>query len=316
MPLLKRIKWVFNPEKFEHLVFTHAQVPTPYVMSDRIRVFISGRVGKISHVFTVDITPPPNCEIISVSKAPIFSPNNNMGTFDDEGVMPSCFVRRGDDILFLYSGWNSRNTVPYHNSTGIAKYDPVENSITRLYDGPILERNYLHPYLAVTPSVWEADDQYNALYISGLSWLKGEDRYEPLYVIKKANSKNLLDWDRPAGQYIPSNHDFECFSNPAVKVRDKGKVDVIFCSRNAFDFRDNPNNSYKMGYAKLNDGIVTRGEIGWGGNSETPMEDVMQCYPAFFLWDGTYYVLYNGNGFGKTGFGIAEYIEDGSSNDK
>jgi hypothetical protein len=31
----------------------------------------------------------------------------------------------------------------------------------------------------------------------------------------------------------------------------------------------------------------------------------MICYPAVFELNGNTYMLYNGNGYGKTGFGIA-----------
>lgn len=308
-PSLRRIKWVFNPQDHADIGFTHGQVPTPFVMSDRIRVFISGRVGKISHVFTVDITPPPECNVISISKTPIFSPNHNVGTFDDEGVMPSCFVTGDDgDILFLYSGWNSRNTIPYHNSTGIAKYIPSENRIQRLFDGPVLERTHLHPYLAVTPTVWKSGGVFNALYISGLEWIKGSDRYEPLYVIKKATSKNLIEWDRPTDQFIQSRYKLECFSNPSVRRDTDVVFDVIFCSRNAFDFRSNPLNSYKIGYAKIDRSNVIRGDVQWKGAPASSLENVMQCYPSFIEWEGKTYVIYNGNGFGATGFGLAEFI--------
>lgn len=31
----------------------------------------------------------------------------------------------------------------------------------------------------------------------------------------------------------------------------------------------------------------------------------MVCYPFLFEHDGTLYMLYNGNGYGRTGFGLA-----------
>lgn len=311
MPKLKRIKWIFNPQNYSDLKFTHAQVPTPYVMEDRIRIFISGRVRKISHVYTIDITPPPECIIISINRTPVFYPNENIGTFDDEGVMPSCFIKGIDgEDLFFYSGWNSRNTIPYHNSIGIAKYHVKENRMERLFDGPILDRNHLHPYLAVTPTIWKKNEIYHALYISGLKWIKGIDKIEPLYVIKKATSKNLLDWDRPFEQYVDSIHELECFSNPCVRLENDDIKDIIFCSRNAFDFRENPLNSYKIGYAQIIKNQVTRSEVEWCGEDPSPMENIMQCYPSFIQWEDKNYVIYNGNSFGMTGFGIAEFIRD------
>ena len=305
---LKRVKWVFNPQDYLDIGFTHAQVPTPYVMDDRIRVFISGRVDKISHVFSLDISPPPDFEIISINKDPVFLPNKNIGTFDDEGVMPSCFIRGpGDDIYFFYSGWNSRNTIPYHNSTGIAKYEEQSNTISRLYDGPVLERNYLHPYLAVTPCVWTEGGKYKTLYVSGLSWKYGTDRYEPIYVIKEAISNNLLDWERSINQAVPSFFENECFANPTVHGAGDNQL-IMFCSRNAFDFRNDPNNSYKLGVARRRGEDIVREPINWIG-APSLVEVQMQCYPSFIEWDGKLYVIYNGNSFGLTGFGIAEVLD-------
>lgn len=303
---LKRIKWVFNPQEYPELFFTHAQVPTPYVMADRIRIFFSGRVNKISHVFSIDISPPPECEIISINPSPIFFPNEKVGTFDDEGVMPSCFLKVSEDeVYFFYSGWNSRNTIPYHNSTGIAKYDEFSNTIYRLYDGPILERNHKHPYLAVTPTVWIEGQAFRALYISGVEWKWGEDRYEPIYVIKQAFSSNLVDWDRPDSQVIKSNYENECFSNPAIYQRENDAL-ILFCSRNGFDFRDNPVNAYKLGGALMEEDSFYRTDVSWSGRDPSVYEIQMQCYPSFIEWDGKLYVIYNGNGFGLTGFGLAE----------
>jgi hypothetical protein len=35
----------------------------------------------------------------------------------------------------------------------------------------------------------------------------------------------------------------------------------------------------------------------------------MQCYPHVFGCDGKTYLLYNGNAFGRDGFGLAELVE-------
>ena len=34
----------------------------------------------------------------------------------------------------------------------------------------------------------------------------------------------------------------------------------------------------------------------------------MQCYPHLFRCDEKVYLLYNGNAFGKAGFGLAEWV--------
>ena len=307
---LQRLKWIFDPGETAQ-VFSHAQVPTPLVLKDRIRVFFSGRIKTISHIYSIDIEPPPKFSPILETLKIAMYPNSNIGTFDDEGVMPSCFVINGEEIYHYYSGWNSRNTIPYHNSTGIAIYDEKTGNLNPKFQGPILERNYLHPYLAVTPTVWAEKDRYLALYISGVEWKKGLDRYEPIYVIKEAYSQDLINWIRPFDQVISSNFEDECFSNPSVHIDLAKKTHVLFCSRASMDFRKNQKNTYKMGYAtKENDGYVRR-PLRWSGKEMSSKENEMQAYPHFFEWDGELFTLYNGNGFGLTGFGVAKISFEG-----
>ena len=302
---LQRIKW-YSP-LLDKEGISYMQVPTPVVLEDRIRVLYAGRIDNITHIFSLELSPPPRLEIISFTKEAIMFPNEAAGTFDDEGVMPSFVLAKDNKHYLFYSGWNSRNTIPYHNATGIAEYDIAKNSIKRLYDGPIMDRTLLHPYLAVTPCIWKEKDTYNALYISGLSWKEHKGRYEPLYVIKFAQSQNLLEWKRPVEQFIASDYELECFSNPTVKV-DENHVDILFCSRNCFDYRDSKEYGYKLGYAELKNSQVVRKKVQWDGDMLQGKDDIMQCYPSFFQWDGVDYIVYNGNGFGATGFGIAKVL--------
>ena len=303
---LERLKWYSPPLESEGI--SYMQVPTPIVLEDRIRILYAGRVNNITHIYSLEVSPPPNFKIINFTKEPIMYPSTSMGTFDDEGVMPSFVLQNGKKHYLFYSGWNSRNTIPYHNATGIAEYDINTNRVKRIYDGPIMDRTLLHPYLAVTPCIWKEKDVYNALYISGLSWKKHKDKYEPLYVIKFAKSKNLLEWERDTQQFIKSEYELECFSNPTVKINNE-KIDILFCSRNCFDYRDSKKYGYKIGYAELKDSNVSRKEIQWKGDMLQGKDDIMQCYPSFFQWNGVDYIVYNGNGFGATGFGIAKVLQ-------
>jgi len=306
---LRRVKWHTPPLESQGVVYT--QVATPIVMEDRIRILYAGRINNITHIYSLELSPPPSFDIISFDTKPIFYPNRAMGAFDDEGVMPSCVVKEAEEYYLFYSGWNSRNTIPYHNATGIAKYDIEKNIVIRMSDGPVMDRNYEHPYLAVTPCIWKDKNRYNALYISGLSWKKHNEKYEPLYVIKFATSENLIDWQRPVEQFIESRYELECFSNPTIKKGIDESFDILFCSRHCFDYRDSAERGYKIGYAKLQNNQVTRRDVKWVGNMFKGKDDIMQCYPSFFQWDEKDYVVYNGNGFGATGFGIAEVMKRG-----
>jgi hypothetical protein len=68
--------------------------------------------------------------------------------------------------------------------------------------------------------------------------------------------------------------------------------------------------NYKIGYAESADGEVWERKDDLAGIdvSETGWDSEMLCYPSIFLYRNHYYMLYNGNGYGKTGFGIAKAV--------
>ena len=80
-----------------------------------------------------------------------------------------------------------------------------------------------------------------------------------------------------------------------------------------YSYRGQPSiTTYRIGYAESPDGVhwsrmdekmhsLDVSEGGW--------DSEMICYPYVFDHKGKRYMLYNGNGYGKTGFGLA-VLED------
>ena len=64
--------------------------------------------------------------------------------------------------------------------------------------------------------------------------------------------------------------------------------------------------TYRIGWAFSADGLQWQRDDGIG-IEPTPGEwdGEMTCYPCVFEWDGEIWMLYNGNGYGRTGFGLA-----------
>ena len=64
---------------------------------------------------------------------------------------------------------------------------------------------------------------------------------------------------------------------------------------------------YRIGYAESGDGVEwTRAdEIGGLGPAGTDWESEAVSYPWVLRHDGRLHLLYNGNGFGRDGFGLA-----------
>ena len=86
---------------------------------------------------------------------------------------------------------------------------------------------------------------------------------------------------------------------------------MFFCYRHAYDFRNTPGRGYRIGHAHSQDLIAwTREDFDLDsiGGSEGEWDQDMQCYPHIFKCNSKIYLLYNGNQFGKFGFGIIEII--------
>src|SRR5690606_25511582 len=91
-----------------------------------------------------------------------------------------------------------------------------------------------------------------------------------------------------------------------IKIQDT--FHMYFCYRYATDFRNNPSRGYRLGYAYSHDGR------NWQRADEEKGIDVsvsgwdseMMCYPHLFNMQDQIFMLYNGNSFGKEGFGLAK----------
>ncbi len=285
-------------------MMSHAQVPTVYVMEDRFRVFFSTRNsnGK-SLTACIDLDKDDPMQIKHLYEKPVLG-FGRPGTFDDEGVMPSYIVKHHHQLLLYYSGWNQRVNVPYHNAMGLAVSDDGL-TFNRMYDGPIMDRIATEPYLAVTPCVLKEDHEWKMWYVSGIKWELIEQKYEPIYLIKYAYSLDGIVWQRPNITCILQRHEYEVFSHPNVL-----KIDDVYhmwyCYRHCYDYRDGLG-SYRLGYAQSLDGInwqrkddelgITVSFAGW--------DSTMMCYPYVIKDNDKLIMFYNGNGFGKSGFGYA-----------
>jgi hypothetical protein len=80
-----------------------------------------------------------------------------------------------------------------------------------------------------------------------------------------------------------------------------------FCYRGGEHYREDRSQSYRLGYAESDDGIVWERRDDQAGldRSEEGWDSEMIEYPSIYEHRGTRHMLYNGNGFGLTGIGHA-----------
>ena len=284
---------------------THMQVPAPVLLGSRIRVYFAARdMRGASYPAYLDVDARDPLRVLDVHEAPVM-PRGPPGTFDDEGIMPACAVQADGAVRLYYSGWNTRRTIPYHNSTGVAVSSDGGRSFARMFDGPILDRTPHEPYIAVTPWVLREGAHWHMWYVSGTAWKQVEDRFEPVYAIRYANSEDGIGWRRANTLAIPQHHPDEACAHPTVVKRD-GRYHMWFCHRDTVDFR-NGAGSYRIGYARSLDAVRWVRDDACAGIevSREGWDARMLCYPSVLEVDGRLLLFHNGNSFGQTGMGCA-----------
>ncbi len=292
-----------------------AQAPQALVLADRVRVYFSTRylepdTGKyLSHIAYADFTPNM-AEIVGVSKRPVIS-LGEAGCFDEHGVFPM-FVRHAGDVIYGYvCGANRRKSVPVDSAIGLAISRDTGETFQRVGPGPVLGASLNEPCLIADGFVLQVGDQYRMWYIFGSGWQQstGDAQPERVYKIATAVSADGVNWRGRTGIPIipPVLGDDECQAMPTV-IWLNGIWHMFFCFRHAVGFRNDVARSYRLGHAYSNDAINwTRDDLASGlERSESGWDSQMMCYPHVFESNGRVFMLYNGNAFGRGGFGVAE----------
>jgi hypothetical protein len=284
---------------------SHAMLPTPLLLPDRIRVYFCTRDRQgVSRVTFLDVAREDPTKILHINPQPLLS-IGQPGTFDDSGTLCAFAISRGDEVWLYYNGYNRRVVVPWSNAVGLAVSRDGGSTFEKAFEGPVLDRTRDEPYFAITPWIVREENLWHMWYTSCTGWLAVEGRQEPLYHIKYARSDDGIDWQRGNISCIRPLVPEEANARGAV-MRHEGKWKMWFCYRGSSNFRDG-SDSYRIGYAEADDPARWRRDDSRAGIAPGTQgwDSSMQAYPAVIEADGQIYMFYNGNGFGASGFGVA-----------
>jgi predicted GH43/DUF377 family glycosyl hydrolase len=297
----KKLKHIFAPDNNFPWMVSHAANPVPFVLNDSIvRVFFSSRdTSNQSSIGYVDVDFEDNFEIVAISREPVLKPGPP-GLFDDSGVSMSWILRMDDKFFLYYLGWNLRVTVPWLNTIGLAVANTIDGPFERYSLAPLLDRSNEDPYTVSYPCVIKDGDKYRMWYGSNLAW--GKNQEDMAHVIKYAESVDGVNWVRANEVHIPFVHQGEyALSKPSVlKVGSEYRMWYSYRASEKTSF-------YRIGTAFSGDGNSWQridDQVGIDVSSEG-WDSKAICYPNVFKFKDNYYMLYNGNDYGKTGFGIA-----------
>ena len=293
----EKIGNIFSADNNQQWMISHAaNTVAEYLHDDVFRIFFSCRdLEKRSYIGFADIDINPPFKIISVSDKPVLSPGE-AGMFDDSGVSLSCIKIINEKKYLFYLGWNLGVTVPWRNSIGLAVYNEGTKKFEKYSKAPLLDRCDADPFSISYPFILNDNGIYRMWYGSNLKW--GNEQKDMSHLIKYAESLDGIHWKREGKIALNFKNDSEyAMSRPCI-IKENGIYKMWYSYRGKI---------YKIGYAESLNGIdwerkdelagIDVGVSGW--------DSEMICYPFVFDHKGKRYMLYNGNQYGKTGFGMA-----------
>jgi hypothetical protein len=287
---------------------SHAQCPTPDLLEEsRLRIYFGTRDGQNRTRPTfIDVDPNHPERIQHVHDRPVLE-LGELGCFDDAGVMPFCVLNVEGAKLLYYAGWNTSTTVPYRISIGVAVSEDGGESFRRLHQGPILDRTVDEPHFCSTPFVVRELGQWRMWYLSCRGWRVLNRRPEPQYDVRSARSADGIHWEREGSIAIGIEVPEEAIARPWV-LPGVNHWQMWYCRRSLDGYRTDKKSSYRIGYAESADNGETwtrLDRLGGLDASELDWDAEMAAYPATYAQGGRLFLLYNGNGFGRSGFGYA-----------
>jgi len=237
----------------------------------------------------------------SADAEPAFQPEPVVGlglgdAFDASGVTGGCLVEAGQARHLYYSGWSLPGNVPFEFFIGCA-VSIDGRTFEKVSDEPIIGRSRVDPFLTASPSILIEGGVWRMWYVSGTGW-GGGPRPEPSYLIRYAESADGIEWRRTGHVCIGYSYSGEhAIARPHV-IKD-GSIYRMFYSHRG--------DAYRIGYAESDDGLAWRRLDDEAGItiSDAGWDSEMVCYPWVGDIAGKRRMLYNGNGYGRTGIGQA-----------
>jgi hypothetical protein len=295
----RKLGQLYRPENVHPKLKTHAANPLAISLSgDVYRIFFSGRDGQNrSSIGFVDVDIVRR-ELVSICDKPVFEygPANS---FYSHGVsIGNCYETEGRRYI-LFMGWQIPPGEHWHGQIGRLVLEK-NFSVQIDSDEPFMNTDFTDPVSLSYPWVLRGRDGfYRMWYGSTVTWDTGNG--EMLHVVNHAISADGHKWQR-RGLSVPYKlGQAQAFSRPTVVGDASGEYHMWF------SYRSGGGQKYRIGYASSQDCERWDLRIDQAGIdvSLSGWDSEMIEYPFVFDHKSERFLLYNGNGYGHTGFGLA-----------
>lgn len=299
----KKLGRIFGAERHNDWLYSHAMIPiAEQIDGDLFRIYFSSRDKyNRGHGAYLEIDMNKPMKVLKIHDKPVLEPGA-LGCFDDSGALPNSIVSVDGRKMLYYTGINLGVTVKIRNSIGLAQWNEQSHRFERCYDGPIIDRTKDYPHFVATPEVIYENGRYRAWFTSCIGWKHHSDGPKHFYRLEYAESADGIIWKRNGTVAVDFRDEFEYALGVPRVIKDGNVYKMWFCSRATATCP-----TYRIRYATSHNGIewIRRDEIVGIDVSPSGWDSEMICYPFIFDHKGQRFMLYNGNAYGKTGFGIA-----------
>jgi len=278
--------------------------PTPILMNDGevIRLFAGMRdsLGQ-SRVGYIDVSSDNPKEILGVSTEPVLDLGDD-GCFDDSGVVPLSIIKDNGVYYMYYAGYSLLKKVRFCVFGGLA--ESIDGHQFEKYSiVPVFERTHEHCLFRAPHSILKENGIYKIWFGAGSKFFEMGGYTYPMYDIHYCETHDLSVIPKESINVLTFNSEDEYrVARPFVV-----KIDNVYCM---FLCVATKSEGYRLAYAESYDGKVwhrcddnlsiEKSYDGW--------DSQMMGYPSFIETKYGSYLFYNGNDYGKFGFGYARLI--------
>lgn len=254
----------------------------------------------ISRIHRIDLDAADPTRVLGVSERAVLG-LGRAGRFDDNGVMPASVCRANGAVYLYYTGFQLRTDVRYTMFGGLAVSRDDGETFERVQEAPVLGPAEEGRYFRGGPCALFEDGVFKVWYSGGSQWETVGGKPRPtydLYYQESSDGARFADSGRLCLSYDRKTQ--HGLGRP--QIFKAGGSYYLFYTIRTRDMR------YSMGVAVSRDGRawtqrddeigLTHAAAGW--------DSEMVYFPSPFEAGGQVYMLYNGNDFGKEGFGLAK----------
>jgi len=294
----RKLGQIYKFKPIDNYLLSHASNPLAVRLNDDIyRVFFSGRDKENrSSIGYVDIDIVKQI-VIDTCKNVIFKYGEEE-SFYSHGVSIGNLYEVENKKYIQFMAWQIRNGDHWRGDIGRLSVNDDLKSMKLNPKDIYLKCDKEDQVSLSYPWIMFDENIYKMWYGSTLNW--SSENSEMVHVIKYATSEDGHNWKKH-GLAIPYEIGVaQAFSRPTVLKNENGY-------HMWFSYRSGDGTKYRIGYAnsldggkwnrKEDSGITVGLKDEWDAN--------MVCYPFVFTHKGQTYMLYNGNEYGKHGFGLA-----------